>query len=180
MVGHPKKRARREAGVPAHPWKEDPSLSSRPPFAKDNEMSMVHGAHSERRLAPLVAKFEEGILEVAPWTSRPAFAASVRAWAVAESMCELYRQHFDDGAFNAQGEPRAGLVQWDRAEARATKLRARLSLDPAALASLLVKISTVESQGGTQAEQERSALQREIADLDRQIAEAMQAKEIEK
>jgi hypothetical protein len=121
-------------------------------------------------LAPRVAELGVWIVEVAPWTARPAFRAAVRAWAVAEAMCELYRQHFDDGVFDSAGEPRAGLVQWDRAEARASKLRAELGLTPQSLAKLLGTLTSVATAGGYEdgltalkAEGQRMLAEREAA-----------------
>jgi hypothetical protein len=180
MAGSPGKRAKREAGELAHPWRENSALSTRPPFEPGNEMSLQHGAHSERRLAPVVAQLEEEIRVLAPWTARPAFQAATRAWATAEAVCDAYRSwFFEHGLRDEDGEPLPGLVQWDRAEARAAKLRARLSLDPAALASLLHKLSEVEGRGGARASAEREAIQREIADLETQVVAALQRKEIE-
>jgi hypothetical protein len=184
VVGHPKKRERlAEEGAVRHPWREDPSLSSRSPFEPGNEMSMVHGAFSERRLAPLAEQLAEEIVIEAPWTARPAFQAAVTAWAWSEAACQKYRDWFEThDLFDADGEPTAGLVRWDRTEARAAAMRKRLALDPAALGSLLSKLTTVEGSGGTGtlAQTDMQALRNEIRDLDEQIAEALEAKELER
>jgi hypothetical protein len=180
VVGHPKKRERLEGGEPRHPWAENPDLSRRPPFEPGNELQLKHGANSERHLAPIAAELEREIVDLAPWCARPAFKAAVTAWAWAEATCELYRAHFKErGLWDAADEPLPGLVRWDRAEARASALRKRLALDPAALGSLLSKLTSVESSGGTGtlAQQEMQALRNEIADLDEQIATALEQRE---
>ncbi len=152
MVASPKKRERLEAGEPRHPWKEDPSLSSRPPFEPGNTASVRHGAVSDRMLAPVAAQLEREIVEIAPWCARPAFAMAVRAWSWAEAQCELYRTWFaEHGLRDEENQPVTGLANWDRAEARASKLRSRLSLDPNALAKLLSSLASVAASGGDSA-----------------------------
>jgi hypothetical protein len=100
-------------------------------------------------LAPLAAKLEEEIVELAPWCARPAFGPAVRAWAFAEGACELYRAWFSErGLFGADGKPLAGWERWNRAEARASKLRAELGLTPQALARLLGSLATVAAASG--------------------------------
>jgi hypothetical protein len=169
-----------EAGEPRHPWREDPSLSTRPPFEEGNTASVKHGAVSHRMLAPVAARLEEEIVELAPWCGRPAFRAAVQAWAFAEAVCLAYRAWFAErGLFDERDEQLVGGERWDRAEARAAKLRARLSLDPSALASLLTKLSSVESSGGSRAREEQAALQAEIGELEEQVVAALQRKELE-
>jgi hypothetical protein len=93
----------------------------------------------------------------------------------------LYAAWFAErGLWDEQGEPLPGLVRMDRAEARAAKLRARLALDPSALASLISKLAGAESSGSTQAVAEMQALRREISDLDEQIARELERKELGK
>jgi hypothetical protein len=148
VMASPKKRARLESGEPRHPWKENPELSSRPPFEEGNEASLVHGAHSPRRLEPLARQLEEELAVTAPWTQRPAFRASVQAWSVAEAACVLYRAHFEEHGLWEGDAPAAGLVRWHRMEAHAAALRSKLALDPNALAGLLLKLSGVAAAGG--------------------------------
>jgi hypothetical protein len=180
MAASPKKRERLEAGEPRHPWKENPYANTqRPPFEPGNEKALLHGARSERKLAPVAEQLEREIVKDAPWCARPAFAAAVSAWAAAEAVCLAYRNwFFEQGLRDEEDQPATGLVAWDRAEARAAKLRARLSLDPSALASLLTKLVSVESSGGQRASAEREAIEAEIAQLDEEIAEAMQKREL--
>ncbi len=179
MAGSPRKRERREPDAPVKPWRDDSSLSTREAFKEGNVMSVKHGAVSGRFLEPVAARLEAELLAVAPWAARPAFQWAVRAWSVAEATCELYRAWFAEvGVRDEEGQPLPGLVLWDRAEARASKLRARLSLDPAALASLINKLSAA-SAAGVHARAEIVALEREVSELDEQIAAALERKELE-
>jgi hypothetical protein len=141
-----KKRERREAGKPLHPWRENPSLSSRPPFEPGHELSLRHGAMSERKLQPIAEQLTEDLLEVAPWCDRPAFRPAVEAWAWSEAVCVKYRAWFAErGLSDEAGEPLPGLVRWDRAEARASALRKRLSIDPSSFASFLSRLATTSA-----------------------------------
>jgi hypothetical protein len=150
LVGNPKKRKRLEAGEPRHPWKEDPySNTVRPPFEPGNTASLMHGANSRRMLAPVAARLEAEIVEVAPWCARPWFGPAVRAWAFAEAACELYQAWFSErGLFGEDGKPARGLERWDRAEARASRLRAALGLTPQSLARLLGTLASVTAASG--------------------------------
>jgi hypothetical protein len=181
MVASPKKRKRlSQPGAVRHPWKENPhSNTQRPPFEEGNEKALHHGAMSERHLAPLAAELEREIVELAPWCARPAFKSAVSAWARAEAQCQLYAAWFAErGLWDERGEPLPGLVRMDRAEARAAALRARLSLDPSALASLITKLAVAQSAGGAQAREEMAALQREARQLDLEIQAATERKEL--
>jgi hypothetical protein len=51
-------------------------------------------------------------------------------------------------------------------------------LDPSALASLIGKLAAASADGGPRAQAETEAIQREIASLDEQIAEALERKEL--
>jgi hypothetical protein len=132
-----------------HPWRDNPYSGDprqRPAFEPGHELSLQHGAMSERKLAPIAEELERGIVEVAPWCARPAFQPAVRAWAIAEAACELYRAWFKErGLWDGDGEPLPGLVRWDRAEARASALRKRLSIDPSSFASFLSKLATTSA-----------------------------------
>jgi hypothetical protein len=151
-----------------------------PPFEEGHELSLRHGAHSERKLAPIAGRLEVGILLSAPWLSRPSFRAATVAWAWSEAQCIVFREWFGElGLFDDDGAPRPGLQNWDRCEARASKLRARLSLDPSALASLIGKLASAEAAGGPRAQAEVEAIQREINSLDEEIADEMARRELE-
>jgi hypothetical protein len=150
MTESPEKRERPGGRSGEHPWRDDPySNTERPPFEPGNTAGLHHGANSEQTLRPIAERLEREIVTIAPWCARPAFAAAVRAWAWAEAQCELYRAWFaEHGLRDEENQPVTGLANWDRAEARASKLRARLSLDPNALAKLLSSLASVAASGG--------------------------------
>lgn len=126
-----------------------------PPFAKGHELSTVHGAHSERKLSPLVEQLLEHLTVVAPWCSSAVFAPTVEAWSWAEARAITYRRHFDQVGMSLDAdEPPKGLDQWDRAERRAATLRAELGLSPSSLTRLLSGLSAVDgpaAQSGLEA-----------------------------
>jgi hypothetical protein len=63
----------------------------------------------------------------------------------------LYRSHFAEREVlvDDKDEPATGLVQWDRAEGRAAKLRQSLGLDPQSLAKLLNGLAKTLNVDGT-------------------------------
>jgi hypothetical protein len=143
------RRARARVGDDAYVDEREQNRGRRgyswPPLEKGHELSVVHGAQSERRLAPIAKRMAAELLDVAPWCARPAFEPAVQAWAWAEAQCELYRSHFAEREVlvDDKDEPATGLVQWDRAEGRAAKLRQSLGLDPQSLAKLLNGLAMV-------------------------------------
>lgn len=147
MTGKPRKRAAR--GLVEHPWRDDPSLSSRPPFEPGNDVAVTHGALSPRRVAPLAAAAVERLRAVAPWAAdRPAFLGSVESLAWCEAQLELVRAYLDDvGLLDGDGQPRAVCNLLDRLEGRAARLRDALGLSPMALAKLLGTLATVAVAG---------------------------------
>jgi hypothetical protein len=143
MAGRPRGRAGE------HPWRDNPELSDREPFREGNTAAQIHGAQSHRFLRPIADRLEAEIVREAPWVGRPAFAGARRSWAFAEAQCIAYEEWFAaNGLFDAKGEPSAGLVRLDRAQGRASMLRAKLGLDPSSLAGLLLKLSGVAAHEG--------------------------------
>lgn len=132
-----------------------------PPFTAGHELSMKHGAHSERKLRPLVDELLEAVHGLAPWCSSPVFAPTVEAWAWAEARAITYRRHFDEVGMSLDAEdPPRGLDQWDRAERRAASLRAELGLSPSSLTKLLSGLSAIDgpaAQSGLEALRTASA-----------------------
>ncbi|MDA8046505.1 MAG: hypothetical protein M0Z30_14905 [Actinomycetota bacterium] len=109
-----------------------------------NDLALKHGAWSDRRVGPLAAELTAELAETAPWTSRPAFRATVAAWARVEARVRLVSDWLDTvGDLDEQGRPRPATVLLDRLEARAGKLRAALGLDPGSLARLMATVSAV-------------------------------------
>jgi hypothetical protein len=141
-------RKRRKLG-PGDPDYRPARGYSWPPFEEGNTVALLHGADSERSLAPVAEFYEAAVVEAAPWTARDAFTLARRAWAYAEARCELYRRWFAErGLFGEDGEPLPGLERWERAEAAARTSREKLGLDPASLAKLLSSLASVAVAGG--------------------------------
>lgn len=64
----------------------------RPPFEPGNTAAEVHGAHSERRVAPLAAEIERAARALPSWPEyldEPTYAPAVAAWCRAEAVVEL-------------------------------------------------------------------------------------------
>lgn len=125
-----------------------------PPFQPGHTAALRHGADSERTFGPVAERLADELVVTAPWCARPAFAASVRAWARAEAKVELVGQYLDvHGLLDDGGEPRPAASYLLRLEARADNARARLGLDPTSFAGLLAKLSDNPQAAG-----EREAL----------------------
>lgn len=109
-----------------------------PPFEAGHMLSMRHGAGSDRKISPLADRLAESMVQEAPWLGRPAFASALAAWARAEASVLLIAEYLDEkGVLDGDGIPLAAANFAERLEARASKARARLGLDPVAFAGLL-------------------------------------------
>lgn len=112
------------------------------PFGAGNRAAERHGAWSERRIAPLAERLAAELAESAPWTCRPAYRATVAAWARAEVRVQLIERWLDEvGDLDELGRPRAASGWLDRLESRAMRLRSELGLSPQSLARLLLSTS---------------------------------------
>jgi len=121
----------------------------RPPFEEGNELGVTHGATSTRRWLPKATELASGLAEVAPWTTRPAFAATVAAWSKAEAQCQLLHAYLDDvGLLDENGEPQPATTMLAACETRANNLRQQLGLTPVALAKLLQALAAVAASTG--------------------------------
>ena len=134
-----------------------------PPFGAGNQVAAVHGAHSERRVAPLAAEIERGARALPSWPDyldEPTYAPAVAAWCRAEAIVELLwrwlgeQDPLDALASTSESttdveEFRGGsrsrtkgrrvesvLAQLARWEATAARHRQRLGLDPLSRARL--------------------------------------------
>ena len=134
-----------------------------PPAEPGNELAMVHGARSERRIAPLAEQIASSLLshpDTPPYLREPSYAPAVRAWSRAEAVVSLMwdwlaEQDLEaalaDSTVTDEAERRsrskssrhttsrhteAVLTQLHRAETRAMNLRSRLGLDPLSRARL--------------------------------------------
>jgi hypothetical protein len=148
MAGQPKRRTRR--GEVVKPWRVDPSLSSRPPFAAGNEASLRHGAFSKRRFEPVAQELMAGVLEDRPDLGR--YPEALAAWADSEARAWLLRDWLTEHGMFIDGETAEGVLKWLVAfDKRAEAGRVRLGLDPRSEAEL----------ANAQADAERS-----VVDLD--------------
>jgi hypothetical protein len=136
-------------------FKNDPTRSKgpakgvRPQFKEGNEYELVHGAKSPRHYLPKARELAEGLPEVAPWTARPAFAATVASWSKAEAQCQLLHAYLDsNGLLDGEGHPRPATSMLTACETRAGNLRQQLGLTPVALAKLLQSLASVAASAG--------------------------------
>jgi hypothetical protein len=120
-----------------------------PPFEAENFAALRHGAHSPRKVRPVAEEIARALLEVAPWTARPAFEAVRASWAWVEAQLVLLRVFVDEqGMLDADGQPRPAVSLSARLESRASSLRAELGLTPQSLAKLLSNLASVAVAGG--------------------------------
>jgi hypothetical protein len=122
--------------------------NTHPPFEPGNQVAEKHGAHSKRRWRPLAERLAADAMQAAPWLTRPAFRWSVEAWATAEARARLVDDWLDaqatadmPGELDSDGEPRGAAALSVRLHARAESLRARLGIDPTAMARLLASFA---------------------------------------
>ena len=142
MAGAPIRRARKNSGtkvvtafVPEFPGQEFPG--QRPPFPPGNELSLKHGAHSERTLAPIAEAWVKTALEQAPYLRDPSYEPALLAWARFEAKCDLLHDWIDNNSLidgNGHATPAAKLLP--TYEGRAAALRATLGMDPISRAKL--------------------------------------------
>ena len=128
-----------------------------------NELAMVHGASSERRIAPLADQIAAALLadpDTPPYLLEPSYAAVVRAWSRAEAVVSLLWDWLaeqdigtaladttttDEDERRSRSKSRrhttsrhveSVLTQLHRHETRAMNLRSRLGIDPLSRARL--------------------------------------------
>jgi hypothetical protein len=111
------------AGQPARAY-------SWPPFEKDNEVGLRHGAFSKRRIEPVAAELIAGVLAERPDLQR--FPEALAAWADSEARAWLLRDWLTErGMFGAGGASTEGALKWLIAfDKRAEAGRKALGLDP--------------------------------------------------
>jgi hypothetical protein len=110
---------------------------SRAPFRPGNNAALRHGAWSPRRVEPLAAEYVETAVERANWL-RDCDVPAVWAWARTEARVQLLSEWLADrgGDLDDEGGVRPAAALFDRLEARAESLRARLGFDPLSRARL--------------------------------------------
>lgn len=142
MAGAPIRRARKNSGtkvvtafVPEFPGQE--FEGQRPPFEKNNTLSLKHGAHSERSLAPIAEAWVKTALEQAPYLRDPSYEPALLAWARFEAKCDLLHDWIDtNGLIDEAGQATPAAKLLPTYEGRAAALRATLGMDPISRAKL--------------------------------------------
>jgi hypothetical protein len=143
--GRPKRRARREAGLPAQ---ATPAVGPTPvhnqkaklasgyvweTFRKNNVMAIRHGAATKQVFGPLARQLVEALLVACPDLGDPRYAAAVTRWSEAEAQESLLMFELDKLVQTEGITPaRAEQVQrsLDKVRARSARLRADLGLTP--------------------------------------------------
>jgi hypothetical protein len=141
--GRPRRRARREAGLPAQ---ATPAVGPTPvhdakvklasgyvweSFRRNNVMAIRHGASTQQVFGPLARELVQALLEACPDLDEPRYAAAVQRWAEAEAQESLLVFELDR-VVEAEGiaSERAEQVQrsLDKVRGRSARLRADLGL----------------------------------------------------
>jgi hypothetical protein len=112
--------------------------SQRPPFPKNHELSLRHGAWSARLVEPRAVEIAEELLadDGVAYLRQPRWAAAVAAWARCEARCQLVAEYLvslvGEGQLGDLEDPKVAAAYrlLDRFEASATQQRGRLGLDP--------------------------------------------------
>ncbi len=109
-----------------------------PTADEGNTIAEKHGAHSERKVAPLADEIEAELPAIAPWAGRDAFAPGRRRYARAAAVAELlWRYVAEHGPLDDDGKPRPALDALAKWESIAANRGAALALDPASFAKLI-------------------------------------------
>lgn len=120
-----------------------------PPFEAGNVAALKHGAHSERKVAPLAAAITAELVAIAPWSTEPAFAPTLAALARVEAQVLKVEEFIDEhGPLDDAGVPRPAMALLSDLERRADRLRQQFGLSPTSWAALR-RSFVVDPDGGT-------------------------------
>jgi transcriptional regulator with XRE-family HTH domain len=109
-----------------------------------NERALVHGAHSERRIAPRVAELRQEIAELVP-AGTQADLPAVTLLAQQLARIEIVNEYLARvGLLNEKGEPRPVLKVLSTWENSAARLLDQLGLTPTARARLGVDLTRMK------------------------------------
>ena len=130
-VPEPETRAYRDDGF--QPGEDPPNA-----FDEENDFATVHGAHSERALAPRALAFVTSMLEDAASPEHlrsPAFRSAVLAWGRAEAAASLLFDYISGMEMEGLITPRLAATKapvdtWRSLEAHAAGMRSKLGIDP--------------------------------------------------
>jgi hypothetical protein len=127
--------------------------SQRPPFPKNHELSMRHGAWSPRRVNPLASEMVEVVLQMAAadgstvaYLADPTYQPALIAWGRAEAQQDLIEQYLEErGPIDEDGGVRPAADLLERVARRAERMRSRLGLDPMSRATLARDLAMAQS-----------------------------------
>ena len=137
MAGRPKARARKEAQEAGELTPAPVASWQRPPFQKGHELSTRHGAHSDRKIAPIAARWVEVALAQCAYLNDPSYEPALLAWARFEAKVDLLHDWIDEhGVIDNAGQATAAAKLLPVYEGRAASLRATLGMDPVSRAKL--------------------------------------------
>jgi hypothetical protein len=105
-----------------------PAKGSWPPFQPGHEISLRHGARSDRFVEPLAAAFRDVLLQDRPDLS--AYPEAVAAWATAEARCERLRVWTAEHGLVGEDGKVVNSHDILMFEVQAARFRAQLGLDP--------------------------------------------------
>jgi hypothetical protein len=133
----------------------------RPPWAEGNEyrvgagheLSLRHGAFSDRMIAPRATKFVDAVLQIAAadgspvaYLADPTYRPALVAWGRSEAQQDLLEEFLAElGPIDSEGKIRPAAELLDRVARRAERMRARLGLDPLARATLAKDLAMAQS-----------------------------------
>ncbi|NMD62719.1 P27 family phage terminase small subunit [Nocardia globerula] len=121
--------------TPAFPGQE--FEGQRPPFEKNNTLSLKHGAHSERSLKPIAEAWVKTALAQCAYLRDPSYEPALLAWARFEAKCDLLHDWIDEnGLIDDYGQATPAAKLLPTYEGRAAALRATLGMDPISRAKL--------------------------------------------
>jgi ribulose-5-phosphate 4-epimerase/fuculose-1-phosphate aldolase len=125
------------AGQPARGY-------SWPPFQRNNQVGLRHGAFSKRRFEPLARELIEGVLAEHPHLGR--HPEALASWADSEARAWLLRDWLTGHGMFTEGKTTEGaikfLIQFDR---RAEAGRKALGLDPRSELELVREAAEAEA-----------------------------------
>jgi hypothetical protein len=124
-----------------------------PPFEPGHELSLRHGAFSDRKVEPRAAEFVEAVLRLAEadgspvgYLADPTYRPALTAWARSEAQQDLLEEFLSElGPIAPDGKVRPAAELLERVARRAERMRARLGLDPLSRASLAKDLAVARS-----------------------------------
>jgi hypothetical protein len=148
-----------------------------PPFEPGNTKSLVHGAYSERVVAPRAEALMTSVLEDAESPDHvrtPMFRFTLAAWCRAETVAGVLYEHIMSLSTEEMMTPRLAGTRspvdlWKAADAHAANLRSKLGLDPVSYARIAKDLGIAskasEDALGRLAETGKSIVERREAEM---------------